>query len=336
MHMPLISIIIPTLNEEKYIATCIDSILEFQYKKSLMEVFIVDGMSSDKTRDIIEKYMKKYSYIKLLDNPDIIVPKALNLAIMQAKGDYIVRLDAHSSFPPEYLSTLIDNSQKLNADNVGGVVDTKVKNEDKKSNSIKRILSHKFGVGNSDFRIGTNKVKKVDTVPFGCYRKNVFKKYGLYDERLIRNQDIELNKRIINGGGTIYLIPNVVCTYYARENFRDLAKNNYANGFWNILTAYFTKTLTSLSLRHFVPLIFILSLVLPLMASLLFPPLVWITILSSVSYLTLVIIMSFKLREKSNHFFYLFISFITLHISYGLGSFMGIFSIINRIVKGLK
>jgi glycosyltransferase involved in cell wall biosynthesis len=299
-----------------------------------MEILVVDGMSSDKTREIVNAYSEQYSYIRLLDNADQIVPKAMNLAIKQAKGDYIIRLDAHSFFPKDYFSKLIEWHQKLNAENVGTVIITDVKNLTKKSASIKEVLSHKFGVGNSDFRTGIKEVKEVDTVPFGCYKKEVFEQYGLYDEKLIRNQDIELNKRIINGGGKIYLIPDVKCTYFARENFTALAKNNFANGKWNILTAYYTKTLNSLSLRHFIPLIFVLSLLLPILLSLFFTQLIVVSILSLSSYLALVIIISFNLREKNSNLFYLIGSFLTLHLSYGFGSLMGIFSVINKIYKG--
>ena len=334
--MSSLSIIIPCLNEELYIANCLDSILVSDYDKSKMEILVVDGMSSDKTREIVNAYSEQYSYIRLLDNADQIVPKAMNLAIKQAKGDYIIRLDAHSFFPKDYFSKLIEWHQKLNAENVGTVIITDVKNLTKKSASIKEVLSHKFGVGNSDFRTGIKEVKEVDTVPFGCYKKEVFEQYGLYDEKLIRNQDIELNKRIINGGGKIYLIPDVKCTYFARENFTALAKNNFANGKWNILTAYYTKTLNSLSLRHFIPLIFVLSLLLPILLSLFFTQIILVSILSLSSYLALVIIISFNLREKNSNLFYLIGSFLTLHLSYGFGSLIGVFSIIKKYIKGNK
>jgi len=331
-----ISIIIPTLNEEKYITQCLDSILETTYEKDKMEVFVVDGMSQDGTREIVQEYNEKYSFIRLISNPKKIVPVAMNLGIGASNGEYIIRLDAHALYPENYFSKLIAWHKKLNADNVGTVIETKVKNKTAKSNAIKQVLSHKFGVGNSLFRISVNKVQLVDTVPFGCYKKSIFKRYGYYDERLMRNQDIELNKRIVNAGGKIYLVPDVKCTYYARENFMDLAKNNYANGFWNILTAYYTKTLSSLSLRHFIPLLFVLSFVVPLGVSLIFPKILWIAIFSLVSYLSLVIIISFRLKNSSNSIWYLILSFLTLHISYGWGSLMGIFSIVNKYIKGEK
>lgn len=329
-----ISIIIPCLNEEEYISTCLDSVLDSDYDMSNMEVLVIDGMSCDKTREIVSQYENKFDIITLLDNPGKIVPKAMNIAIEKATGEYIIRLDAHSEFPRNYFSKLIQHSKELNADNIGTVIITEVKNKNSKSNSIKRALSHKFGVGNSDFRTGIKSIKEVDTVPFGCYKKSIFTKYGMYDERLIRNQDIEMNKRIINGGGKIYLIPDVKCTYYAREDFSTLAKNNYANGFWNVLTAYYTKTFNSLSLRHFIPLLFVLSLIIPLILALIEPKVLWIALLSLVSYLSLVIIISIRLKNSSNTIWYLIVSFLTLHFSYGWGSLMGIFSVINNYIKG--
>lgn len=332
--MSTISIIVPILNEEKYIEKCLESIIENDYSKDKLEVFLVDGGSQDKTVDIIKKYQEEYPFFKLLNNPNRTAPYAMNIGIEASKGEYIVRLDAHASYPKNYFLKLIEWHQKLDAQNVGAVVITKVKNLTKKSGSIKEVLSHKFGVGNSEFRIGVKEVKEVDTVPFGCYKREVFEEYGLYDERLTRNQDIELNKRIINGGGKIYLVPDIECTYFAREKFTELAKNNYNNGFWNILTAYYTKTLNSLSLRHFIPLLFVLSLVLPLIASIVIPKFIYVTLFSLGSYLLLVIITSFKLKSSANSFFYLVSSFLVLHLSYGIGSLMGIFSVVSRYIKG--
>ena len=327
-----ISTIIPCYNEERYIASCLDSILGSDIDFSSYEVILIDGDSSDKTVKIIQEYQKKYDFIKLLHNPKKIVPISMNLGIKEAKGDYIVRLDAHASYPKNYFSKLLEYLIKLKADNVGSVIKTEVKNKNKKSNSIKEVLSHPLGVGNSDFRTGTKEIKEVDTVPFGFYRKEVFQKYGLYNEKLIRNQDIELNKRIKKGGGKIYLIPDVTCTYYARENFKDLAKNNFANGKWNILTAYYTKTLSSLSLRHFVPLIFVFSLMVPLAISLFFKKTIMLTTISLLVYLFFVTIVALTLRSKETSFFYLVASFLTLHLSYGIGSLAGIWDVFINLI----
>ena len=183
-------------------------------------------------------------------------------------------------------------------------------------------------MGNSTFRTGIESVKEVDTVPFGCWPKRVFEKYGRYDVRLVRNQDIEFSKRIINGGGKIYIIPDTFCTYLARETFRGLAKNNYNNGLWNILTVYYTKQMKSLSLRHFIPLLFVLSLIIPTIVGVFWHPAWLLSAFVLLVYLLALGAVSAKLaKQKHLNFFYLLWSFITLHCSYGFGSLMCIFSL---------
>jgi len=330
----MISIIIPIYNEERYIATCLDSVLESDYPKEQMEILLIDGMSTDRTREIVRHYQEKYLLIRLIENPEKIVPIAMNIGIKEAKGEYIIRLDAHASYPKNYFTKLIAWHQKLDASNIGTSIETDVKNKSNKSLAIRKILSHKLGVGDSDFRIGVNALKEVDTVPFGCFPKETFIKYGLYNERLVRNQDIEFNKRIVKEGGKIYLIPDIQCTYYARETFITLAKNNYANGLWNILTAFYTKNFSSLSLRHFIPLFFVLSLILPLILSIFYRPLIWIGLVSLFSYLALVIIISIKISDNFKQFIYLVSGFLTLHLSYGMGSIIGIIKSLQEYIKG--
>ncbi|MDD3598362.1 glycosyltransferase family 2 protein, partial [Sulfuricurvum sp.] len=273
---PFISVIIPCRNEERYISRCLESIFQTSYPVERMEILIVDGASEDKTSEIIKTYIHAYPFIKLLTNPKKITPVALNIAIAASKGDYIIRLDAHTYYPPDYFSQLIGESMRLNAENVGCIWITDVLHKTPVSISIRNVLRDPLGVGNALFRIGITETMQVDTVPFGCFRRDVFTKYGLFDERLVRNQDIEFNKRIVRGGGTIYLIAGLSCIYYARESYRELASNNYQNGYWNILTPYYTGTFSSLSLRHFVPLVFVLSLILPILLSMLYPFLLWI------------------------------------------------------------
>jgi len=321
----MLSVVCPIFNEEKYIGKCIDSILEQDFPKEKLEVLFVDGMSADGTRKIVGEYSKEHPWIRLIDNPRRIVPCAMNLGIAAAKGEYIIRLDAHATYARNYFSELVSSLIRLNADNVGCVCRTDVLNKTPKTLAIREVLSHRFGVGNSAFRTGISHEQEADTVPFGCWRKEVFKKYGMYDVRLIRNQDIELNKRILRGGGKIYLVPGTYCTYLARETYKALAKNNFGNGKWNILTVFYTKNLRSLSIRHFVPLLFLLSLLLPLLGMFLWFPLVYIGIASLCCYLLAIGSICIRLsRQKNLHFFYLAGSFATLHLSYGWGSLIGL------------
>lgn len=332
-----LSVICPIYNEEKYIVPFLDSVLQQDFSHDDMEVLLVDGMSWDRTRQIISQYIAKYPFLRLLDNPERTAPCAMNVGIKEAKGEVIIRLDAHALYPSNYFSTLVSRLYQLNADNIGCVLNTDVLNKTPKTLAIREVLSNRFGVGNSSFRTGVSSACEVDTVPFGCWRRAVFQKYGLYDKRLVRNQDIELNKRIKRGGGHIFIIPEISCTYLARETFKALAKNNYGNGKWNILTVYYTKYFSSLSIRHFIPLAFVLSLLLPV---LLMPLNVWIgalTLMSLCAYLTALGGVSLAIwKEKRLNFFYLLMSFLTLHLSYGWGSLMGIFKVIGLKIRGKK
>lgn len=321
----MLSVICPIFNEEKYIAQFLDSLLKQDYPKENLEILLVDGMSKDRTREIVAGFTTQYPFIRLIDNPDKIVPYAMNRGIEAAKGDVIIRLDAHASYQPDYFSVLVKGLKRLKADNVGTVCKTDVLNKTPKTLAIREVLGNKFGVGDSKFRTGIDHEQEVETVPFGCWRKEVFDKYGKYDVRLVRNQDIELNKRIIRGGGKIYILPDTYCTYLARETWYALAKNNYGNGKWNILTVYYTKTLSSLSLRHFIPLLFVLSLIIPLLLAFIWWPFALVSAASLVAYTGLLSAVSLKLSiQKNLNFFYMLITFFVLHLSYGWGSLMGI------------
>ncbi|EHO08779.1 hypothetical protein HMPREF9714_02150 [Myroides odoratimimus CCUG 12901] len=320
-----ITIICPTYNEEKYISTCIESLLKQDINKEDIEVLFVDGQSTDKTVEIIQKYQQKYDWIKLLFNKERIVPYAMNYGIEASQNDIIMRIDAHSFYADNYISVLKNAIITYNAINVGAVCKTDVLNKNAKTLAIREVLSNPFGVGNSLFRIGVDKITEVDTVPFGCYRKEVFEKYGLYNPKLVRNQDIELNKRIKRDGGKILLVPNTYCTYLARETYKALSKNNYQNGMWNILTIYYTNTMDSLSFRHFIPLLFVLSLLVPSILSFLWTPFILLSGLSFSLYFLLVFGISVKVfLDKKVSVFHMIFTFYVLHISYGIGSLVGL------------
>lgn len=307
--------------------------MQQDYPKDDFEVLFVDGMSTDRTREIITSYLLQCPYLRLLNNPQRTVPYAMNKGISEAKGDIIMRIDAHAFYEANYCSTLVRRQKELDADNIGSVCKTDVLNKTSKTLAIREVLSNRFGVGNSAFRTGIDGSKQVDTVPFGCWPKRVFDKYGLFDVRLVRNQDIELSKRIINGGGKIFIIPDTYCTYLARETFKALAKNNFGNGKWNVLTVYYTNNMKSLSLRHFIPLLFIVGLILPTLVGVFWHPALLPSAVVLVAYLLVLVSISAKLAITMKHnFFYLIWSFITLHISYGWGSLMGLLSLlfINR------
>jgi len=323
----------PVLNEEKFIAKALDSLLQTSLPPWEMEILVVDGGSRDRTREIVEKYRKKYPFIQLLENPRKIVPVAMNIGIKQARGEYIVRVDAHSIYPPDYVAQLLKYHQKLEADNVGGRVVAQVGEETPTAIAIANTLRDRWGVGSSFRTISSNsKIREVDTVPFGCYKKETLEKLGFYNEKLVRNQDIELNKRLRQQGGKIYLIPSIEIGYFPRTTFGSFARNNFLNGYWNILTPYYTGNLRSLSLRHFVPLGFVISLLLSLFLTPILPSALYFFAGILGLYLGIIGFRSWQIRGKTT-FFHQLTAFLILHFSYGLGSLWGIFKILSPFGK---
>ncbi len=325
-----VSVVIPCFNEEKYIGHCIESF--FQESDNLnLEILIIDGISTDNTRNEIAKKQVAYpGKIRIIDNFKKKTPYALNLGIEHAEGDYILIASAHSSFDSDYISSITQffDEGKYEADIIGGLMETKVLTKTPKSISIMKVLSNKFGVGNSMFRVGVKEPTYVDTVPFGIYKTSLLKSINGYDVRLIRNHDIEMSKRILAMGYRILLLPTPKCYYYARETFKGLFQNNYRNGNWNIKTVYITKRFSSLSLRHFIPLIFVLSIVLPLLAALIIPELSFLALISFGLYALVILSQSIKIYKSDSRtsIGYSLLAFLVLHTSYGLGSLFGLFS----------
>jgi cellulose synthase/poly-beta-1,6-N-acetylglucosamine synthase-like glycosyltransferase len=330
----IVSVIVPCRNEEKYINYCVESLFTNGFDQSQMEVIVVDGMSNDATVQKLTELQAKFSNLIVCTNLQKVTPNALNIGIANAKGDFIMIASAHSAFQKGYIQALVDNISKLpDAIAVGGNMKTEVKNASNTAVAIQRILSSKFGVGNAMFRVGTEKVVKVDTVPFGLYKADVLKQSGGYDERLIRNHDIELSKRLLRKGGNIYLIPEAKCTYFAREHFKEMALNNFRNGKWNILTVWITGNFSSLSIRHFVPMIFLLSLMLPTLLSFFFLPFIFVGLFSLTSYLLALTYVSLKLDKRGTTIWHLIWGYFVLHCAYGFGSLVGILIIPKFALK---
>ena len=310
-----ISIIIPCRNEEGFIGKCLETVLEQDYPKENMEVLVIDGMSEDKTRETIEKSKIKNQKlnIRLLDNPKKFTPFALNIGIKEAKGDIIIRMDAHAGYEKDYVSRCVKYSKEYSADNVGGIMKTLPRGNTIASKAIALVLSHPFGVGGSTFRKGSKKVVETDTVFGGCYKREVFGKIGFFNENLVRSQDMEFNIRLKKAGGKIILAPDIVCYYYPKDNLRDFLKHNFQDGVWAILPLKFVKF--PLKMRHYIPLIF--SLTLPLS--------IWPYLLFSLFFSV-----QLAVREKSLYLFFMLpLAFGARHLGYGFGSVWGIIRLIS-------
>lgn len=324
----IVSVVMPVYNEEKYIEKCIDSLLTQDYPLEKMEWIFVDGCSSDRTVELINGYKDKYpELIKVFNNPNKIVPYAMNIGIKASCGKYIVRLDAHADYAVDYVSKCVYYLENTEAENVGGIAETKANGF--MGNAIAKMLSSKFGVGNSQFRTN-GKSGYVDTVPFGAFKREVFSKYGGYDERLVRNQDNEMNFRIRKNGGKIYLSQDIRLSYYCRDSIKGISQMAMKNGMWNIITMKLCPG--SMGARHFIPLLFVVSIP----ALIILGPVFWIVLgLELMLYSLLDIVFSIKQATSIREFFALIILFPIFHIAYGLGSIKGIFKLFSKQFKNI-
>jgi glycosyltransferase involved in cell wall biosynthesis len=322
---PTVSIIIPVRNEQKHIRACLLSLLNGTFPASDMEVLVVDGMSDDNTRGEVEAVAREYPMVHLLDNPDRVVPYAMNIGIQAARGAYIVRADAHATYARDYVERLLKAIQELGADNVGGVVVSVPASEANEARAVAAVLSSPFGVGNASFRtVSQGAPMEVDTVPFGCYRREIFERIGLFDESFVRNQDDEFNARLKMAGGRIFLLPDLHIRYVARETVGQLARMLYQYGYFKPLVAI--KLGRPATLRQLAPPLFLSALIMfPLLAF--FFPLAgyaWLAIVGSHCAANLVASVTAVRRYDWGIFGYVFAGFLLAHVSYGFGYIRGI------------
>jgi glycosyltransferase involved in cell wall biosynthesis len=255
MMMPFVSIVVPCRNEAAYIRQTLDSILANEYPRDRLEVLIVDGMSDDGTRAVIAECARRHPVIQLLDNPKRATPHALNLGISRARGSIIMRMDAHASYPPNYIADLVDCMERTGADSVGASWRTQPGDTTIMARAIAAALAHPFGIGNSRFRLGTDRLRDVDTLACGCYRREVFERLGLFDEELLRSQDSEFTFRLLRAGGRVMLVPGVIVNYYTRESLGKLWRMFFQYGYFKPLVA--RKVGAVMTARQLVPALFV-------------------------------------------------------------------------------
>lgn len=322
----IVSVVVPVYNEEKYIEKCIASLLLQDYPIEKMEWIFVDGCSKDKTVEILTSFQNQYSkLIKIFNNPKKIVPHAMNIGIEASLGKYIVRLDAHADYAKDYISKCIYCLENTEAENVGGVAETKANGFI--GTVIAKMLSSKFGVGNSQFRTN-GESGYVDTVPFGAFKRDVFSKYGGYDERLVRNQDNEMNFRIRKNGGKIYLSSDIHFSYYCRDSIKGITTMARQNGMWNIITMKLCPG--SMGVRHFIPFLFVIS-VLGLSILGMIHSIFWMLLgLELALYFILDVLFSVRQVANVKEFFTLIILFPIFHVTYGVGSMIGITKLFSK------
>jgi glycosyltransferase involved in cell wall biosynthesis len=227
MALPLVTIAMPAYNEEHYIEACIRSVQEQDYPADRIEILVADGRSTDRTREILAELSAVDPRIRMVDNPERLQAAGLNKLIREARGEIVVRMDVHCEYAPSYVRKCVETMEKTGADNVGGAQRARAKTAFQRA--LCAALTSPLGVGGAGYR-DASKEGFVDTVFLGAFRRKIFETIGLYDPRAITNEDAELNQRLLESGGKIYLSREIEVHYYPRDSFKTLAKQYYKYG----------------------------------------------------------------------------------------------------------
>ncbi len=321
-----VSILIPCYQERNFIRPCLESVLGFEVSDGTeIEVIVLDGMSIDGTRDIVDEIARADPRVRLVDNPKRNQSPGLNVGIGLARGDYIVRLDAHSVYPKNYLALTLATAMRTGADNTGGVVATLKRGEGYQAALVQAITTHKFGVGDSGFRTDASE-GSVDTVPYGSFKRDVFAKVGFFDERLLRAQDYEMNRRIIAAGGTVWMNPEIRVHYFQQPDLPSFIRKQvvheapYNAYLWYLAPYAFTP-------RHAITGVFAAGFLLGLAMSPLSTFVRWAFAMVMILYFTLAIIsgiqQAIRYREP-RHVIFAPIGFFLYHFLHGVGVLFGL------------
>lgn len=324
---PFITIMMPVRNEANYVSSSLKAVLSQDYPRECTEVIVVDGMSTDQTREIVKKYMLSHPNVQLLDNTVKIAPTALNIALRKARGDVIIRVDGHCEIAPDYVSRCVQHLFTEQVDCVGGPIETI--GENFSARTIAMAMSSFFGVGGSPFRTIKEKSLLVDSVAFPAYTREAVKKTGFFDEELVRNQDDEYNYRLRKLGGKILLSPDIRSRYYSRSSLIKLWQQYFQYGYWKVRVMQ--KHPYQMHPRQLVPPIFVAGLMTGSCIGLIYHPAWILSVIILAAYLMANLAASAWLASRNGcrYLFLLPYVFMILHVSYGLGFLVGLVKFAN-------
>jgi len=254
----MISVIIPCYNEEDTIGKVLQALLDQVLTSDAFEVVIADGQSTDRTLNRIAEFHQKHPELNLrvVENTERTIPSGLNIAIEASKGDPIIRLDAHSIPYPDYVRRCVEALEETGASNVGGQWEIRPQVMGWMAHSIAEAASHPLGAGDARYRIG-GKAGRVDTVPFGAFRREWIKRVGPFNEKMLTNEDYEYNTRIREAGGLVWFDPSIRSIYYARSTLSELARQYWRYGFWK--SRMLVNFPGSIRWRQFLPPLFVFA-----------------------------------------------------------------------------
>jgi glycosyltransferase involved in cell wall biosynthesis len=322
---PFVTVIVPCRNERRHIAQCLDSIVANGYPADRMEILVLDGMSDDGTRAIVAAHASKHPCIRMIDNPKKHIPSAMNIGIRAARGERILKMDAHSTYRLEYISRCVRYQDEYHAENAGGVWRMVPGADSLVARAIVLALAHRFGSGNANVKTGVAKPTWSDSTAFGCFRRSLFDHIGMYDENLLSSSDLDLNQRIRAAGGGILVAPDIVIDYRADATLLSFRKHVFADGVWVSYVLKFGKA--AFSWRHWVPAAFLLCLFACLAGGLAYRPLLWLGLGTAGLYAAVALFFSAQIsaRESDPRLFFLLPAvFAVRHFVHGFGTLFGL------------
>jgi glycosyltransferase involved in cell wall biosynthesis len=327
---PFVTILMPIRNEAETITRSLGAVLSQDYPPDRLETLVIDGMSSDETRAIIDATARQHpeSLVRVLDNPGRTASTALNIGLRQARGDVIIRVDGHCEIAPDYVRRCVAHLVEEGVEAVGGAIHTL--SSGWVGETIAAAMSSHFGVGDSAFRTLKDHSRLVDTVPFPAYARRAVTMAGEFDEELVRNQDDEYNYRLRRLGGRILLAADVHSRYTSRPSLLSLWRQYFQYGLWKVRV--FQKHPHQMSIRQFVPAALVAWIVAGGLASLFSTPLGWLWLAGVAIYALTNLVASLLAASRSgwNHLPLLPAAFAALHLSYGAGFWWGVFKFRHR------
>jgi glycosyltransferase involved in cell wall biosynthesis len=323
-----VSIVAACRNEGSHIGEFLETLLDQDMGGMEWEALIADGMSDDGTRRVLELYASKDARIRLIENPGRIVSTGLNAAIRASRGQFVLRMDAHTRYARTYCHRCIETLVATGADNAGGPARTEARGA--RAKAIAGAYHSRLSTGGGKFHDESYE-GWVDTVPYGCWRREIFDRIGLLDETLVRNQDDEFNLRLIRAGGKIWQNPRIVSWYSPRATLGGLFRQYLQYGFWKV--AVIRKHRIPGSWRHLVPMAFVLANIALPMAALVswmagrglgMPGALWGLLMATYAAALTAGSVAVARRHGWPTLPYLPAVFAAYHVSYGLGFFAGL------------
>jgi glycosyltransferase involved in cell wall biosynthesis len=309
-------------NEEKYIGPCLESVMANDFPRDQYEIIVVDGDSTDRSREIVLEKQARFSNLLLLRNPQRVVPPGMNLGIRHARGRYVIRMDAHSEYPADYIANCVAELERTGAANVGGRWITRPGSDSAVARTIALMTQNRAVVGNASYRLGQGD-RYVDTVPFGAFRREVFDQVGFFREDLVRHQDYELNARIRQAGGKIFLSPKIYNVYYNVPTFKKFMRQASLNGTW--CARAWMRYPVCFSWRHAMPLFFAVGVLLLIISALAFRTLFWpgLAVFSLYIITCLWVGIRIAFQEGWKYFFLAPALMFSYHFVYGITTLFG-------------